>query len=213
MTVHRAVIHYKGVNGELKYKSLVVLSDEMAHTVATVFPFLKAIVGWFEQNLAHIHQIYYLSDSPTSQYRNGTILKLESLHKAMFGISGSWQYVESGYGKRPCDGVEGSVKLTADRAVKTGKLIETAQYFYAWGISDTQSAVKYIFVTKEEVKKAPTELPSLGAFRVHGTMKTHAVMPVDDHIYIRETSCFRSLFCHFKLRSHFLEIFIRVIMI
>ncbi|KAK2151370.1 hypothetical protein LSH36_366g06004 [Paralvinella palmiformis] len=45
---------------------------------------------------------------------------------------------------------------------------------------------------KEEVKKASTELPSLGAVRVHGTKKTHAVMPVEDHIYIRETSCFRS---------------------
>ena len=29
-------------------------SDEMAHTVATVFAFLKAIVVWMKQNLAHI---------------------------------------------------------------------------------------------------------------------------------------------------------------
>ena len=192
MTVHPAVIHYKGVNGELKHKSLVVLSDEMAHTVATVFAFLKAIVGWIKQNLAHIQHIHYLSDSPTSQYRNGTIFNLVSLHKAMFGISASGQYFESGHGKGPCDGVGGSVKRAADRAVKTGKLIKTAQDFYAWGISETQSAVPYLFVMKEEVKKASTELPSLGAVRVHGTKKTHAVMPVDDHIYIRETSCFKS---------------------
>ena len=39
VTVHPAV------NGELKHKSLVVLSDEMIQTVATVFMFLKAIVG------------------------------------------------------------------------------------------------------------------------------------------------------------------------
>ena len=75
VTVHPAVIHYKGVNGELKHKSLLVLSDEMAHTVATVFAFLKAIVGWIKHNLAHIQQIHYLSDSPTSPYRNGTIFK------------------------------------------------------------------------------------------------------------------------------------------
>ena len=65
VTVHLAVIHYKDVNGELKHKSRVVLSDEMARTVATVFAFLKAIVGWIKQNLAHIQQIHYLSDSPT----------------------------------------------------------------------------------------------------------------------------------------------------
>ena len=192
MTILPALIHYKGVNGELKHNSLVVLSDEMAHTVATVFAFLKTIVNWIKYNLAHIQQIHYLSDSPTSQYRNGIIFNLVSLHKAMFGISASWQYFESGHGKGPCDGVGGSVKRAADRAVKTGKLIKTAQHVYAWDISETQSAVTYLFVTKEEVKKASIELPSLGGVRVHGTMKTHAVMPVDDHIYIRETSCFRS---------------------
>ena len=110
LTVHPAVIHYKGVNGELKHKSLVVLSDEMAHTVATVFVFLKVIVGWIKQNLAHIQQIHYMSYSPTSQYRNGTIFNLVSLHKAMFGIPASWQYFESGHGKGPCDGVGGSDK-------------------------------------------------------------------------------------------------------
>ena len=110
----------------------------------------------------------------------------------MFDISASWQYSESGHGKGLFDGVGGSVKRAADRAVKTGKLVKTAQTFYAWGISEMQSAVTYLFVTKEKVKKASTELPSLGAVRVHGTMKTHTVMPVDDHIYIRETSRFRS---------------------
>ena len=110
----------------------------------------------------------------------------------MFGISASWQYLESGHGKGPCDGVGGSVKRAADRAAKIGKLIKTAQDVYAWGISETQSAVTYLFVMKEDAKKASTELPSIGAVRVYGTIKTHAVMPVDDHIYIRETSCFRS---------------------
>jgi len=75
--INPAVIYYKGVNGELKHKSLVVLSDEMAQTVGTVFTFLKAIVGSIKQNLAHIQQIHYMSDSPTSQYRNGTIFKLK----------------------------------------------------------------------------------------------------------------------------------------
>ena len=89
----------------------------------------------------------------------------------MFGISASWQYFESGHGNGPCDGVGvGYVKRAADRAVKTGKLIMTAQDFYAWGISATQSSLRPV--------------------RVHGTMKTHAVMPVDDNIYIREASCF-----------------------
>ena len=73
-------------------------------------------------------------------------------------------------------------------------MIKTA---HAWGISEIHLAVTYIFVTKEEVKKTSTELPSLGAVRVHGTMKTYAVMPVDDHIYIRDTSCFRS--CYWSL--------------
>jgi len=68
VTVHPAMIHYKGVNGELKHMSFVVLSDEMAHTVATVFAFLKAIVGWIKQNLAHVQHIHYLSHSVQERY-------------------------------------------------------------------------------------------------------------------------------------------------
>ena len=83
---HPAVIYYMGVNAELKHKSLVVISDELAQTVAIVFAFLKAIVGWIKHNLAHTQQIHYLSDSPISQYRNDNIFNLVSLNKAMFGI-------------------------------------------------------------------------------------------------------------------------------
>jgi len=190
VTVHPTVIHYKTTDGQLQHKSLVVLSDEMAHGAGTVFAFIKVIVEWIKEHLPLIQQMHYLSDSPTSQYRNASIFNLVSLHKSMFNISASWHYFESGHGKGPCDGVGGAVKRAADLAVKKGRLITTASTFYEWGITQTGSAVTYLLVKKDKVKAASLELASLGAVRVLGTMKTHAVMPVDDQIYIRETSCF-----------------------
>ena len=40
----------------------------------------------------------------------------------------------------------------------------------------------YMLVTKEEAKEASSELETIEAVRVQGTMKTHAVTPVDDQI-------------------------------
>lgn len=61
--------------------------------------------------------------SPTSQYRNKTILQFIANREAEFEISGRRSYLESGHGKGPCDGLGACVKRAADNAVKQGKTI------------------------------------------------------------------------------------------
>lgn len=83
--------------------------------------------------------IHYLTDSPTSQYRNKSIFEFLTRHEAVFGVSGSWDYLESGHGKGPCDGLGGSVKRSADMAVKQGKvIIQNAQDFYTWATNQSE---------------------------------------------------------------------------
>ena len=67
--------------------------------------------------------VHYWTDSPTSQYRNRTIFQIISYHKECFGVTASWNFMEAGQGKGPCDPVECVDKRKADQAVKNGKYV------------------------------------------------------------------------------------------
>ena len=151
---------------------------------------MKTLVPKIKQVVPNVKMIHYLSDSPTSQYRNANIFNIISLHEKIFGIPATWQYFESGHGKGPCDGVGGAIKRGADQAVKKGNLIQTARDFYKWGVANEDSAVVYLMVSKEEVKIANEEMSTFGAKTIKGTMTIHRVMPVGSEVYVRETSCF-----------------------
>ena len=70
VTIHPAVFHFKAPDGTLQHKSVLVVSDETSHKAQTVYAFMKALMGWVKGNLPQIETLHYLSDSPTSQYRN-----------------------------------------------------------------------------------------------------------------------------------------------
>ena len=74
--------------------------------------------------------IYYWTDSPTSQYRNKTIFKV-IYHEEYFNCKASWNYIEAGHGKGPCDPIGGTAKHKADQPVKNGRfVIQDAVDFY-----------------------------------------------------------------------------------
>ena len=191
VTIHPAVIHHRPAeNGPLHHTTVTILSDVTSHKAQTIFAFLKALMEWMKTNLPPITQVHYLSDSPSSQYRNSTIFRIVHSHKELFQVSATWNYFESGHGKGPCDGVGGSVKRSADLAVKKNQeLIKSAKDFFMWGRKQ-ESAVTYLLVTPEEVTRAVEELEAMGKFPVPGTMKVHSVIPLGDELYSRETSCF-----------------------
>ena len=200
VTVHPAVMHYKEPGNStsedilpLTHKSFVLVSDETTHTAGTVYAFLKELVPKVQEVVPEpIQSIHYISDSPTSQYRNCSMFAVTAMHKDLFGINATWQFFESGHGKGPCDGVGGSVKRSADLAVKQGKLIQTVSDLFKWGIEQESSEVDFLMVTKDEVRAANEELVTFGATPVKGTMKLHSVMPISPtEILIRETSCFQ----------------------
>ena len=60
MTVHPAVIHYNGVNGELKRKCLMVLSDENGAHCRDSGRVLKGR-RWLDQTESGAHPTYPLS--------------------------------------------------------------------------------------------------------------------------------------------------------
>ena len=108
VTLHPVVAYFRNPNdeNEICHKSFVYISDELGHTCSTVYAFLKDLVPRLRELIPELSCIHYLSDSPTSQYRNKSIFHIIANHLQLFGAKGSWQYLEAGHGKGPCDGKE-----------------------------------------------------------------------------------------------------------
>jgi hypothetical protein len=74
--------------------------------------------------------------------------------KEEFGVQARWNYLESGHGKGPCDGLGASVKRSADNAIKHGKAsIQNTSDFFCYAqktMEEGSSKVKYIYYTERK---------------------------------------------------------------
>ena len=139
--------------------------------------------------MPQITNIHYITDSPVSQYRNKYITKIISMHGEYFeGIHCTWDYLESGHGKGPCDGVGGSLKRFADNAVKKGVIINNAVDFFEWA-SENNDKMTCLYVTPGDVSN--TERMLRNAQFVKGLSKCHTIRPFNGFVYIRTVSCYK----------------------
>jgi hypothetical protein len=189
VTIKPMVIHYKDANSQMQHKSFVGITGEKGHSAPTTFAFLRKVVPEIQEILPNLSVIHYITDSPVSQYRNKSIVKIIAEHSKYFpGISCTWDFLESGHGKSACDGVGGSIKRFADTAVKTGVIISNADDFFQWAQSNNDK-MSCISVSPGEVSVAQRMLNN--AEPVKGVSKCHTVRAFNGSIFIREMSCYR----------------------
>ena len=196
VTIHPVVAYYKKA-GKLVHQSYVFISDESNHDAKFVFALLRKLVPTISELIPGLKFIHYRTDSPTSQYRNKTIFKIVSCHEEYFNVLPSWNYMEAGHGKGPCDPIGGIAKRRADLAVKNDKaVIQDAKDFHTWAKkSEETSAIKYSFISTEDFSNAAAFLSTAceSMKTVVGTMKIHAILPhVANELWVRDTSCFGS---------------------
>lgn len=193
VSLHPTVIYYRTDSG-IDKDSAIYVSEDLTHSAVSVRTIMNKVVENVKQLLPNAACIHYLTDSPSSQYRNRTIAYLISHHVTLFGIQGAWIYFEAGHGKGACDGVGGSSKRMADEAVKHEKVvIQNAQDYYEWG-KETSSLTKYFFYSSKEVEKSRVEIASMTTTPIKGIMKSHAMIcPEAGTLFVRETSCYCDL--------------------
>lgn len=188
ISIHPMVVHYKEDEGRLQHQSYVGISEVKSHTAPTTFAFLRKLVPLVKDLLPQIEIIHYITDSPTSQYRNKSVVKIVANHAVFFpSVTCTWDYLESGHGKGPCDGVGGAIKRYAENAVKKGHLISNAVEFYNWALESNEK-MKFVYVSKQEVDQAERSLRN--AELVKGVSKCHTMRPFAGHIYLRDMSCY-----------------------
>ena len=100
-----------------------LLSNNTNHQNAAVWASLKSMINTINLDVDELKQLYIITDSPTSQYRNAGCAYVIKKFAESKEIDVSWIFTESGHGKGPMDGVGAAIKNAIDDAVVTAKSI------------------------------------------------------------------------------------------
>ncbi|CAH0407069.1 unnamed protein product [Chilo suppressalis] len=190
ITLHTSVSYLiEPETGLLKTYSMCTVSDCCRHDAeaiwAHVIPILEHV-----KDVTHIDTVHFLTDSPSSQYRNRKIFYIISQLQQQFPElkAVSWNYLESGHGKGAPDGIGAVIKRTADSTVRFGNDLGTLQDF--WNILKLKiKNVELRMITYEDIedKKIPKTVKMF-----KGTMQVHQVLWSSSSLSMtfRKLSCF-----------------------
>ena len=198
-TIHTIVVYYviEGLEG-VQHKSFVYVSPVDQHNGMFVFAILKLLFyrdlpRFFRGQDWDIDLVHYVTDGPSSQYKNRFMFWIVGNHKELFGCKAVWHYLETGHGKGPCDGVGGSLKRNAHLAASMGLTVRNAPTMFLWGIQRPKSDIGYGYVDVYDYWAAYYDRSQIfhKINTILGTRKVHSVMGGESNksCWTRETSC------------------------
>ena len=86
-TVHPFAIYYKNMDGEIRMKGFVIISECMHHDTIAVHVFQKYLVQFLKITLKQISKIFYSSDGASAQYKNKNKFVNLTHHEKDFGLT------------------------------------------------------------------------------------------------------------------------------
>ena len=195
LTLHPMVVYHRerddDLQEDLHTSSFVGVSEVIQHSFPTTLAFLKQLLPHIKRlvpDLAHLHVI---TDSPSSQYRNRfTCGLLERPEELMPGIRLTWNWLEAGHGKGPCDGLGGALKGLADRVVKTAGSIQDADEFVEHVAPQTKK-ISLLRTTRHDVETSDATIQSWNCRQVNGISTQHQATVYQEKLQLRETSCYQ----------------------
>lgn len=204
-TLHTVQIYYrKDTYSQLISKSLCTLSECNDHNAMSIWAHLNPIFQFIRENCSQIEVVHFLSDAPSTQYRNRTLFYLFA-HGLKFMLptvkSATWNYSASGHGKGAPDGIGGCLKRTADAIVAQGADIANFPNFVATLQAHIRNVTLYV-IHEEDISAIKTLLPPLVP-SFHGTMKVQQItysQKTPHQLVMKSLSCLKCIDCDkFKL--------------
>nr|CAI5864169.1 unnamed protein product [Callosobruchus analis] len=175
----------------LSHFPICTLSDSLRHDPPSICAHLQLAINEIQKIIATIRTVHFLSDGPSTQYKNKKMFFLMAhfLTRELGVTSLHWHYSESGHGKGAPDGVGAVVKRTADRLVAMGRDIPDLQSLVE-ALRDSTKVV-VLCVDSKHIEEINRIIPhDLRAFR--GTMKVHEVcwtIEAPSILKMRQLSC------------------------
>lgn len=196
ISIHTVVVYYRSKDTKvIESKCFATLSDNLRHDAAAIFSHLQPVINEMKICVGDVKIFHFLTDGPTTQYRNKTIFYLIGNYvPVMFGNSCStihWHYSEAGHGKGAPDGIGGCLKRTADRLVAEGKDVTNCKAMMELLTKEVKN-IKIMEMDETLLKHIDQFLPDQKKVRVFkGTMQIHEVVWVRNSNFLR----FRRLSC------------------
>ena len=160
----------------LECTSFCTISDSTRHDPPAIWAHLKPVLGMIAHDHPQVCTIHFLSDGPSTQYKNRFHIyffsQLPKFNQKF--VSGSWSYCESGHGKGAADGIGGSLKRQADRVVAQGIDIPDPQTLYRMLYGKT--ITKLFFIKPQDISVIDALLENTTIKRIPSTMKIHQVI-------------------------------------
>lgn len=197
VTLHPTCIYYRDAEDELQHQSLIYISNVMHHNSTFVISLIKSLFLTELPKLLPaltLTKVHFLTDSPTSQYRNKYIAYHLSCTPELYGFSATHHYFESGHGKSVCDGIGGAMKRKADQVVNHGNTqISSGQDFFRFAKAN-QKAIHPVYLTRLEYSTTADDLKVWkdNLASVAGTFALHCLGPGKKgpgHVCHRLVSC------------------------
>ena len=139
-------------------KSFCSISDCTRHYPAGIWAHLQPVLRDIQASDANITTVHFVSDGPTTQYRNKSNFYLASVIPRKLGNERvTWNFLEASHGKGAADGIGGAVKRQADRFVAEGNDIPDAASMYRVLLQRTK--VQLYLIEEEEFIAFDAEIP------------------------------------------------------
>ncbi|CAH0403160.1 unnamed protein product [Chilo suppressalis] len=192
VTLHTGVLYLRD-NDALRIQTFCFLSDTNRHDTVAVWAHLVPDFEWLKNQKININRIHMLSDSPVNQYKNKFMFHIVYRHiNDLFPGTKffSWNYSEPGHGKGAPDGVGGTLKRIADKAVAEGRDIVNLNALKEILSSRCPSIMLFEVNTANiaEIENFVKHSGNISAFR--GTQKIRQFVYNGDVLEFRQLSCF-----------------------
>ena len=179
--------------GQSRTVTFCSMSDTMTHDPVGIWAHLMPVLEQIMPS-TEIHTVHFVSDGPTTQYRNQSNFGLTQVIPFGMGYRNvTWNFLEAGHGKGPADGIGGSIKRSADRFVANGSDITNAATMYRALL--TQGTSIRLYLIEDEMFDVPRlQLQKIFTTRIPGTMRIHQLVYQDSSTTVkyRDVSCFCS---------------------
>jgi len=178
-SVHTGVIYSASVNDAqeriVESTSFCSISDSTRHDPCAIWAHITPVHKFLVAKFSQVTSINFLSDGPTTQYRNRFNLYFLSRlpHFGPF-TSATWNFSESGHGKGAADGIGGSLKRLADRLVAEGHNIPDPQSLYE--ILKGKTVTELFYITSDDISATEELLAGESVKRIPSTMRLHQVV-------------------------------------
>lgn len=197
VSLHTSVIYTHSFStGQVTATSMCTISDCLRHDAPAIWAHLVPLIEEVTKLNPFIDTLHFLSDSPSSQYRNKYMFFIMSqICKDFPQITRvTWNYTEAGHGKGAPDGVGATLKRTADRMVIYGKDVGTFDQFHDLIVESVKNDGLNVVIKKideeDVLLKQSLIPPSLKPFK--GTFSVYQVLwdKAELKTTLRTMSCF-----------------------